>query len=245
MIGTFIAPFYVRVSRVGRVLTTDGNAWERKMTNSIKQMLLMGLVAAFLVGCAQSTTQSTNEAVPASTVAAKSAESESFYQNEENRPVDTMVITARGWGAPPKQYYPEGNRRLMAMRAAKLDAYRSLAERIHGLRIWGGTTVGEMVLEQDQFKVLLDAYVVGAKVLSIMPQKDGNYEAIVEVEVGRDFLYRALASRNDLMTVPSGYNALPKTAYEEQATQVQHNDAAETVVSEPQSHSQANFYFAD
>ncbi len=213
------------------------------MTNSIKQMLLMGLVAAFLVGCAQSTTQSADETVPASTAVAETAEFEPFYQNEKNRPVDTLVITARGWGAPPKQYYPEGNRRLMAMRAAKLDAYRSLAERIHGLRIWGGTTVGEMVLEQDQFKVLLDAYVVGAKVLSIMPQKDGNYEAIVEVEVGRDFLYRALASRNDLMTVPSGYNALPKTAYEEQATQVQHDDMAEAAVSE--SHSQANFYFAD
>ncbi|MCF6217609.1 MAG: LPP20 family lipoprotein [Gammaproteobacteria bacterium] len=212
------------------------------MTNSIKQMLLMGLVVSLVVGCSQSTTKPTDETAPAST-AAELAEPKSFYQNEKNRPVDTLVITARGWGAPPKQYYPEGNRRLMAMRAAKLDAYRSLAERIHGLRIWGGTTVGEMVLEQDQFKVLLDAYVVGAKVLSIMPQKDGNYEAIVEVEVGRDFLYRALASRNDLMTVPSGYSALPKTAYEEQATQVQQHEAVEDVVSE--SHSQANFYFAD
>ncbi len=213
------------------------------MKNSIKQMLLMGLVTVLVAGCSQSTTKSTDETAPASTLAAESAQPESFYQNEKNQPVDTMVITARGWGAPPKQYYPEGNRRLMAMRAAKLDAYRSLAERIHGLRIWGGTTVGEMVLEQDQFKVLLDAYVVGAKVLSIMPQKDGNYEAIVEVEVGRDFLYRALANRKGLMTVPSGYNALPKTAYEAQATQVEDNDTVKGAVSK--SHSQANFYFAD
>ncbi len=34
-------------------------------------------------------------------------------------------------------------RRLMAMRAAKLDAYRSLTEQIHGIRIQGETTIGK------------------------------------------------------------------------------------------------------
>ena len=173
-----------------------------------------------------------------------------YYENEQNQPADTMVITARGWGAPPKQYYPEGNRRLMAMRAAKLDAYRSLAERIHGVRIWGGTTVGEMVLEKDQFKVLLDAYVVGAKVLSIMEQKDGNYEAVVEVEVDRNFLYRALASRTDLLNVPPEYSSLPKTEYEQNAIDIYQSEglASENrpVAEVPmEANSHANFYFSD
>ena len=173
-----------------------------------------------------------------------------YYENEQNKPSETMVITARGWGAPPKQYYPEGNRRLMAMRAAKLDAFRSLAERIHGVRIWGGTTVGEMVLEKDQFKVLLDAYVVGAKVLNIMEQKDGNYEAVVEIEVDRNFLYRALASRSGLLNVPPEYSSLPKTPYEQneidlfQAESTSNSGAAEEESAmEPNSH--ANFYFSD
>lgn len=172
-----------------------------------------------------------------------------YFENEQNKPAETMIITARGWGAPPKQYYPEGNRRLMAMRAAKLDAYRSLAERIHGVRIWGGTTVGEMVLEKDQFKVLLDAYVVGAKVLSIMEQKDGNYEAVVEVEVDRNFLYRALASRSDLLNVPPEYSSLPKTDYEQHSInlfQMESSSQSEPVEEEPmEANSHANFYFSD
>lgn len=209
------------------------------MTNATKQALLISLMIISIAGCSEMATKNAEQTAPASSVAT-STEPDSFYQNENNLPAETMVITARGWGAPPKQYYPEGNRRLMTMRAAKLDAYRSLAERIHGLRIWGGTTIGEMVLEQDQFKVLLDAYVVGARVLSIMPQKDGNYEAIVEIEVDHDFLDRALAKRKERMTVPSGYGALP-TAHEEQATTVR------AAVSEEKSElrSQANFYFSD
>lgn len=212
------------------------------MTNATKQLLLISLMAILSAGCSEMATKNTEQSAPPSSVAT-SEEADPFYQNENNLPAETIVITARGWGAPPKQYYPEGNRRLMTMRAAKLDAYRSLAERIHGLRIWGGTTVGEMVLEQDQFKVLLDAYVVGAKVLSIMPQKDGNYEAIVEIEVDRDFLYRALAKRKERITVPSGYDALPKTAHEKQPATAQHREPAREEKSELRS--QANFYFSD
>ena len=211
------------------------------MTNATKQLLLISLMTILSAGCSEMATKKTEQTAASSV--ATSVEADSFYQNENNLPAETIVITARGWGAPPKQYYPEGNRRLMAMRAAKLDAYRSLAERIHGLRIWGGTTIGEMVLEQDQFKVLLDAYVVGAKVLSIMPQKDGNYEAIVEIEVDRNFLYRALVKRKERITVPSGYDALPKIAHEEQATMTQQREPASEEKSELRS--QANFYFSD
>ncbi len=212
------------------------------MINATKQALLISLMAISMVACSGMATKNAAQTASAPSVAT-SEEADSFYQNENNLPAETVVITARGWGAPPKQYYPEGNRRLMTMRAAKLDAYRSLAERIHGLRIWGGTTIGDMVLEQDQFKVLLDAYVVGARVLSIMPQKDGNYEAIVEIELDRNFLHRALANRKERMTVPSGYGALPKTAHKEPAATVQNHEAAN--VEKSALGSQNNFYFSD
>jgi len=210
--------------------------------------LMVSAVVWLLSGCASSGPDENASSAEIEVISAqdKASQAQLLFEGEHNRPMDTMVITARGWGAPPKQYYPEGNRRLMAMRAAKLDAYRSLAERIHGLRIWGGTTVGEMVLEQDEFKVLLDAYVVGAKVLSIMAQKDGNYEAIVEIEVDRDFLYRALADRKrkGLLNVPPEYGALPRTAYEQQNMGMQQGEAAHKE-QQSESRSSANFYFSD
>lgn len=216
---------------------------------SLNRFPLMACALVSLLSACASSTPSDSSSVAeleVSSVQAKSDQAQLLFAGGGDQPVDTMVITARGWGAPPKQYYPEGNRRLMAMRAAKLDAYRSLAERIHGLRIWGGSTIGEMVLEQDEFKVLLDAYVVGAKVLSIMPQKDGNYEAIVEIEVDRDFLYRALADRKrkNLLNVPPEYGALPRTAYEQQNMGMEKEEVAHKET-QPESRSSANFYFSD
>jgi len=216
------------------------------MSINNRYALLAAAVALLLGGCSATTPSSHKAsqppAAPTNTVDAQQPEM-IYFQTEDSHKAKTLTITARGYGAPPKKYYPENNRRLMAMRAAKLDAYRSLAERIHGLRIWGGTTVGEMVLEQDQFKVLLDAYIVGAKVLSIMPQKDGNYEAIVEIKVDQDFLYQALAHRQDLLKVPPAFSAL-KEPHENLAEPLQQ----ESRVTEHQgveSRSQANFYFSD
>ena len=40
-------------------------------------------------------------------------------------------------------------RRLMAIRAAKLDAYRVLAEQIHGVQLDGQTTVAEAMLTSE------------------------------------------------------------------------------------------------
>ena len=60
-------------------------------------------------------------------------------------------------------------RRLMAMRAAKLDAYRSLTEQIHGIYIQGETTVGEAVLTSDKLGAALRGTVMGARTVKIEP----------------------------------------------------------------------------
>lgn len=83
--------------------------------------------------------------------------------------------------------YTPGQKRLMAMRAAKLDAYRSLAEQVHGVRVTGNSTVAAMVAQNDSFRVYVDAYVRGAKVVSITPMAENNYETILELELGSDF----------------------------------------------------------
>ncbi len=118
-------------------------------------------------------------------------ESKHYLQNKTGR-VAEIKVNATGYGAPPKAFYPEPQRRLMAMRAAKVDAYRSLAERVNGLRISGGTTIGDMVVEKDRYRVFLDAYVAGAVVIAENPIEDGTYETIVELKVGQDFLRKAL-----------------------------------------------------
>jgi len=116
----------------------------------------------------------------------------SHYFNKNGKKSTAIKIRVTGYGAPPKSFYPDPQRRLMAMRAAKIDAYRSLAERVSGLQIWGGTTIGDMVVEKDRFRVYLDTHLTGAKVITESGQEDGTYETVVELKVDQPFLQQTL-----------------------------------------------------
>ena len=118
------------------------------------------------------------------------------HQIDNNgQPEDAVKIRVTGYGAPPKAFYPDPQRRLMAMRAAKIDAYRSLAERVTGIQIWGGTTIGDMVVEKDRFRVYIDTFITGARVIAENPLDDGTFETIVELTVGQPFLVKTLPQR--------------------------------------------------
>lgn len=129
------------------------------------------------------------------------------YFNENGVKREAVKIRATGYGAPPKSFYPDPQRRLMAMRAAKIDAYRSLAERIYGVQIWGGTTLGDMVVEKDRFRVYIDTHLSGARVIAENPIEDGSYETIVEVRVDQDLLSLALPQKPKA-TVPCPENTM-------------------------------------
>ncbi len=103
----------------------------------------------------------------------------------------TVKLTATGYGASSNfDAYTPGQRRLLAMRASKVDAYRALAEQIHGVRIRGTTTVGAMVAQNDSYRAYVDAYVRGARVISVTPMAEGNYETEVELELPAGFVDR-------------------------------------------------------
>jgi len=73
-------------------------------------------------------------------------------------------------------------RRLMAIRASKLDAYRSLAEQIYGQQINASTTVEDMIIANDTMRAHVAGIVYGAKVVSINPIGDDSYETKLELE---------------------------------------------------------------
>lgn len=107
--------------------------------------------------------------------------------------VARVKVGASGYGAPPKNYRPEGQRRLMTIRASKIDAYRALAEVVGGLHIWGGSAIGDMVIEHDRYHTFIDTYVRGARVVSVTPMQDGTYRSDVEMDVDQAFLSRVMA----------------------------------------------------
>jgi len=104
-------------------------------------------------------------------------------------------VKVTGYGAPPRdETMSPAQKRLLAMRASKADAYRALVEQLHGIRVSGTTTVGDMVIKNDTFRVYLDAYVHGAQVLNNMAQPDGVYETEMELTLGDDFYTKMMPS---------------------------------------------------
>lgn len=109
-------------------------------------------------------------------------------------PPKPIKIIAFGQGTLSNAQYGQYNTaqlKLMAMRAAKLDAYRNLAEQVYGFRLTGSTTISTFASQRDYVRVQIDAYVRGARVVEVRQLPDGIYEAQVEAELPAD-IYKCL-----------------------------------------------------
>lgn len=98
-------------------------------------------------------------------------------------PAPPLKVSAVGHGSLANhQYgqYSQGQQKQMAMRAARLDAYRNLAEQIHGFQLAGATTISAFASQNDYVRVTVDAFVQGARVIDVVALPDGRYEARVE-----------------------------------------------------------------
>ena len=73
-------------------------------------------------------------------------------------------------------------KRLMAIRAARMGAMRELAEQIHGLKIDSRTTVIDLVTQNDTFRAMVQGTIRGAKTVRINPTGDDTYETVLEID---------------------------------------------------------------
>tara|TARA_A100001015_G_scaffold307932_1_gene404684 strand:- start:4220 stop:4747 length:528 start_codon:yes stop_codon:yes gene_type:complete len=93
------------------------------------------------------------------------------------------TITAVGYAVVSTQ--PGKNiaqKRLMAIRAARMAAMRELAEQIHGLKIDSSTTVIDLVTQNDTFRTMVQGTIRGAKTVRINPTGDDTYETVLEID---------------------------------------------------------------
>ena len=96
-------------------------------------------------------------------------------------------------GQPGKTH---NEKRLMAMRAARLDAMRDLVEQIHGIRLSASTSIRDAVVQDYSLTAMVDGTIRGARTVRVTPKGTDSYE--VEMMLDRDtvaYIVRALKGR--------------------------------------------------
>ena len=73
-------------------------------------------------------------------------------------------------------------RRLMAIRASKLDAYRNLTEQVYGQQLDASSTVADMVVTNDTFRAKVEGVIYGARLVSITPVGEDTYETTLSLD---------------------------------------------------------------
>jgi len=93
------------------------------------------------------------------------------------------TITATGYAVISIQNHKNpAQQRLLAIRASKLDAYRSLTEQVYGQQLDANTTVADMTVQSDTFRARVEGVIYGAVLVSITPVGDDTYETTLSLD---------------------------------------------------------------
>jgi hypothetical protein len=94
---------------------------------------------------------------------------------------ETLVAT--GYAVISVQNHKNpSQQRLLAIRASKLDAYRSLTEQVYGQQLDASTTVADMTVMSDTFRAKVEGVIYGATMVSITPVGDDTYETTLSLD---------------------------------------------------------------
>lgn len=108
----------------------------------------------------------------------------------------TKMITVKGYGVGPIKVKELGRRKLMAQRAAEMDAYRKMLETVKGVRVTSNIDVGEMMRKSPTVETKTEGMVKGMQVVEVTYSNDGSCTVTMEVNIDKKgkFLLEALNS---------------------------------------------------
>ena len=96
---------------------------------------------------------------------------------------DIPTLTAIGYAVTSSQPgRSEAQKRLMAIRSARMAAMRDLAEQIHGLQVDSSTTVIDLMVQNDTFRGVVSGTIRGARTVRINPTGSDTYEVVLEID---------------------------------------------------------------
>ena len=140
----------------------------------------------FLTACQHSGTASLDMAGTTKMAAVEASQTQTIVNlkdvldaSAENIPTLTAVGYAVTSSQPGRG---EAQKRLMAIRSARMAAMRDLAEQIHGLQVDSSTTVIDLVVQNDTFRGVVNGTIRGARTVRINPTGTDTYEVVLEID---------------------------------------------------------------
>ena len=96
---------------------------------------------------------------------------------------DIATLTAIGYAVTSSQPgRSPAQKRLMAIRSARMAAMRDMAEQIHGLQVDSSTTVIDLMVQNDTFRGVVSGTIRGARTVRINPTGSETYEVVLEID---------------------------------------------------------------
>lgn len=101
-------------------------------------------------------------------------------------PQSSVDLTATGFASITAQPGSDAaQRRLQAARAAKLDAYRNLAEQLYGVEFASDSVVADSRVREDHIRVRISGVIAGAEIVLLEPLGNDSYQATVRLPAAK------------------------------------------------------------
>ncbi|CBG40547.1 LPP20 family lipoprotein [Helicobacter mustelae] len=114
-------------------------------------------------------------------------------------PNNIIELSAVGMGVAPESTVSPSQALALAKRAAIVDAYRQLGEKMYGIRVNAQDTVRDMILQNSTVKTKVQALIRNAEITETV-YKDGLCQVSMELKLDGRIWYRALSGgRNNVL----------------------------------------------
>ena len=155
------------------------------MRSSYKSFAVLA-ATAWLVSACQHTTNVAGVGAGKNMAAVEASQTQSIISLKDVLDASTAnipTLTAVGYAVTSSQPgRSESQKRLMAIRSARMAAMRDLAEQIHGLQVDSSTTVIDLVVQNDTFRGVVAGTIRGARTVRINPTGADTYEVVLEID---------------------------------------------------------------
>lgn len=103
---------------------------------------------------------------------------------ETIEPEEYPVLNAVGYAPINAQIGVNvSSKRLMAIKASKLDAYRELAEQVYGQKVDGEQELANLILTNNRLKSNVEGVIRGARVVKTYPVGEDTYATELELDM--------------------------------------------------------------